>query len=47
MLGGTQSALETGILDRFPLSDQEILVRHLHKVVADWVDEYQRERVEV
>jgi hypothetical protein len=40
MLGGTQSALETGIVDRFPLSDQEILVRHFHKTVGDWVNDY-------
>jgi hypothetical protein len=37
MLGGTQAALETGVLHEFPLSDQEVLVRHFHKVVADWV----------
>jgi phenylpropionate dioxygenase-like ring-hydroxylating dioxygenase large terminal subunit len=39
-LAGTQLALESGVLDRFPLCDQEITVRHFHKVVADWVDEY-------
>ena len=38
MLGGTQAALETGVVDDFPLSDQEILVRHLHKVAVDWVE---------
>ena len=38
MLGGTQAALEYGIVDDFPLNDQEILVRHLHKVVVDWVE---------
>jgi hypothetical protein len=43
MLGGTQAALETGIVDEFPLSDQEILVRHLHKEVVNWVGAYQRE----
>ncbi|CAJ1503888.1 SRPBCC family protein [[Mycobacterium] kokjensenii] len=43
MLGGTQAALEYGIVDDFPLNDQEILVRHLHKVVGDWVDDYRRE----
>jgi nitrite reductase/ring-hydroxylating ferredoxin subunit len=37
MLGGTQAALETGLLDEFPLNDQEVLVRHFHKVVGDWV----------
>ena len=35
--------LETGVVDEFPLNDQEILVRHLHKVVVEWVEEYQRE----
>jgi hypothetical protein len=44
MLGGTQAALETGVVDDFPLSDQEILVRHLHKEVVDWVDEYRRQQ---
>jgi hypothetical protein len=43
MLGGTQAALETGAVRRFPLSDQEILVRHFHAVVADWVDCYRGE----
>ena len=44
MLGGTQAALETGVVDAFPLNDQEILDRHLHKVVGDWVADYQAER---
>jgi nitrite reductase/ring-hydroxylating ferredoxin subunit len=43
MLGGTQAALETGIVEEFPLNDQEILVRHLHKVVGDWVESYRHE----
>ena len=47
MLGGTQTALESELLSEFPLNDQEILVRHFHKVVADWVDDYQRQRAEV
>jgi phenylpropionate dioxygenase-like ring-hydroxylating dioxygenase large terminal subunit len=47
MLGGTQAALETGVVDHFPLNDQEILVRHLHKVVGDWVADYQREQAPV
>jgi hypothetical protein len=46
MLTGTQTALESGRLDRFSLNDQEILVRHFHTVVADWVDSYQRSRKE-
>jgi hypothetical protein len=44
MLGGTQAALETGIVDDFPLNDQEILVRHLHKVAVDWVEDYRNVR---
>jgi len=41
MLGGTQAALEYDVIDEFPVNDQEILVRHLHKVAVDWVQEYQ------
>ena len=41
MLGGTQAALEYDVIDDFPINDQEILVRHLHKVAVDWVEEYQ------
>lgn len=41
MLGGTQAALEYDVIDDFPISDQEILVRHLHKVAVDWVADYQ------
>ena len=48
MLGGTQAALEYGLdeptVDSYPLNDQEILVRHLHKVAVDWVEEYRNER---
>ncbi len=44
MLGGTQAALEYDVIDEFPVNDQEILVRHLHKVAVDWVEEYRRER---
>ena len=43
MLGGTQAALEYDVVDEFPLNDQEILVRHLHKMAVDWVADYQRE----
>jgi len=44
-LEATQTMLESRVVTTFPLNDQEILCRHLHKVAADWVDEYQRERV--
>jgi hypothetical protein len=36
-----QAMLESGVVDRFPLGDQEILCRHLHAVVAQWVDDRQ------
>ena len=38
-----QEMLESGVVERFPLGDQEILCRHLHAVVADWVADYRRE----
>jgi hypothetical protein len=46
-LDGTQQGLESRVVDRFPLSDQEITVRHFHKVVGDWVEAYLREGAEV
>ena len=36
--------LEARVIDRFPLNDQEVLVRHFHTVVADWVHESQPEQ---
>lgn len=44
MLGGTQAALEGSPIQAFPVGDQEILVRHFHKVVGDWVAAYRHER---
>ncbi len=44
-LDGTQMGLEQRAFDAFPLNDQEILVRHFHKTVGDWVDAWARERV--
>ena len=41
-LEATQLSLETRAVDRFNLNDQEVLLRHLHKVVADWVADYER-----
>jgi phenylpropionate dioxygenase-like ring-hydroxylating dioxygenase large terminal subunit len=46
-LEATQTMLESRVVTSFPLNDQEVLCRHLHKVAADWVADYQRERVEV
>nr|MDT0664542.1 SRPBCC family protein [Micromonospora sp. DSM 115978] len=39
-LDGTQLGLESRAITSYPLSDQEITVRHLHKVVGDWVHSY-------
>ncbi|GGU94088.1 (2Fe-2S)-binding protein [Actinomadura cremea] len=43
-LEATQMMLETRYVDRFLLNDQEILCRHLHKVVGDWVDDHEGAR---
>src|SRR5262249_2577843 len=43
-LDGTQMGIEQGAFRDYPLNDQEILVRHFHKTVGDWVDAYARER---
>jgi hypothetical protein len=43
-LEATQSMLESRVIERFPLNDQEVLCRHLHKVTADWVDEYEKQQ---
>ena len=43
-LDGTQMGLEQRAFRDYPLGDQEILVRHFHKKVGDWVDAYLRER---
>lgn len=45
-LEATQLMLESRVVKAFPLNDQEILCRHLHKVTADWIDDYARERME-
>jgi phenylpropionate dioxygenase-like ring-hydroxylating dioxygenase large terminal subunit len=37
-LEATQLSLETRAVDRFNLNDQEVLLRHLHKVVGEWVE---------
>jgi phenylpropionate dioxygenase-like ring-hydroxylating dioxygenase large terminal subunit len=38
-LEATQSAIKSRAVTEFPLCDQEILLRHLHKVVSDYVQE--------
>ncbi len=39
--------LESRAVSAFPLNDQEILCRHLHRVAADWVNDYKRRTVGV
>jgi len=43
-LDGTQLGLESRAFASHPLNDQEILVRHFHKTVADWVEEHHAAR---
>ncbi|WP_436791365.1 aromatic ring-hydroxylating oxygenase subunit alpha [Yinghuangia sp. YIM S10712] len=44
-LAGTQEGLESRAAgDEFPLSDQELLVRHFHHAVGTWVEDYRRSR---
>jgi phenylpropionate dioxygenase-like ring-hydroxylating dioxygenase large terminal subunit len=42
-LEATQMGLEARVIDRWPLNDQEVLVRNFHHVVGNWVGDYQRE----
>ncbi|HZQ57038.1 MAG TPA: aromatic ring-hydroxylating dioxygenase subunit alpha [Acidimicrobiales bacterium] len=39
-LEATQSMLESRVVREFPLNDQEILLRHLHKTARDYVARY-------
>jgi hypothetical protein len=34
--------LESRVVSEFPLNDQEILLRHLHRTAGQYVAEYQR-----
>jgi Rieske 2Fe-2S family protein len=43
-LDGTQMGLEQEAFRDFPLNDQEILVRHFHKTVGEWVADYEKEK---
>jgi hypothetical protein len=43
-LEATQAMLESRVVDEFLLCDQEVLCRHFHKVVQDWVTTYRVER---
>ena len=41
-LEATQTMVESRVVDKFLLCDQEVLIRHLHQETAAWVDDYQR-----
>ncbi|EFC86050.1 aromatic ring-hydroxylating dioxygenase subunit alpha [Parafrankia sp. EUN1f] len=43
-LEATQMMLENDYVNEFHLNDQEILCRHLHKVVRDWVADFEGAR---
>ncbi|MBL7491475.1 aromatic ring-hydroxylating dioxygenase subunit alpha [Frankia sp. AgB1.9] len=42
-LEATQTMLESRVVREFPINDQEILIRHLHKTAADYVAAAQRQ----
>jgi hypothetical protein len=43
-LEATQMMLESRAVTEFPLNDQEILLRHLHRTARDYVDDHERRR---
>src|SRR5204863_8984275 len=43
-LAATQMMLESLAVSEFPLNNQEILLRQLHKTARDYVDDHQRRR---
>jgi hypothetical protein len=45
-LEATQRMIESRAVTSFPLNDQEVLLRHLHKTARDHVDAYLKERDE-
>jgi len=40
-LEATQTMISSGYVTEFPLNDQEILLRHLHKTARDKIKEYE------
>jgi glycine betaine catabolism A len=46
-LEATQMGIESGYVETFMLNDQEVLCRHLHKEVADWIARHEASPVEV
>jgi hypothetical protein len=43
-LEATQSMLESRVVPQFPLNDQEIALRHLHKTAREYVADHQQQR---
>ena len=43
-LEATQSMLESGVIDRFPIGDQEVLCRALIEETDRWIDAYKAEK---
>jgi hypothetical protein len=39
--------LGTGVVDRFLLNDQEVLIRHFHAQTAAWIAEYEHASAKV
>lgn len=46
-LEATQIGIEAGAIAEWPLNDQEILVRHFHHQVAEWVERHRRQQAGV
>ncbi len=46
-LEATQMGIESGYVGTFHLNDQEVLCRHLHKEVAEWIADFEAVPVEV
>jgi hypothetical protein len=42
-LEATQTMIGTKVVNDFPLCDQEIMLRHLHKVTGDYVTGFKEE----
>jgi hypothetical protein len=43
-LEATQTMIGTKVVTDFPLCDQEILLRHLHKTAGDYVNKYKKQK---
>jgi hypothetical protein len=43
-LEATQTMLESRAVASFPLNDQEVLLRHLHRTAQRFVDRYQQDQ---